>query len=93
MPSNREEALASFQKNPFFNSWDPEVLKIYVECGLHDTEDSDGRPVTQLKMPGIQEAIVFAATLTQFEVHERMKNLDERIELRWVVPGKPGAGE
>lgn len=44
-------------------------------------------------MPGIQEAIVFAATLTQFEVYQRMRDLDERIELRWVVPGKSGAGE
>jgi len=90
---SKEEALASFQKNPFFNSWDPEVLKLYVECSLYDTNDSDGRPITRLKMPGIQEAIVFAATLTQFEVYQRMKDLDERIELRWIVPGKPGAGD
>jgi hypothetical protein len=44
-------------------------------------------------MPAIQEAVVFAATLTQFETFQRMKDLDERIELRWIVPGKPGAGE
>jgi hypothetical protein len=44
-------------------------------------------------MPGVQEAIVFAATLTQHEVYQRMQYLDERIELRWVIPGKPGAGE
>lgn len=44
-------------------------------------------------MPGIQEAIVFAATKTQGEVYQRMQDLDERIELRWIVPGKPGAGE
>jgi len=91
--SSREEALASFQKSPFFSSWDPETLKLYVECGLYDTHDSSGRPITCLKIPGIQEAIVFAATLTQFEVYQRMKDLDERIELRWIVPGKPGAEE
>lgn len=90
---SKEEALAGFQKNPFFNSWDPEVLKIYVECGLYDTKDRDGRQVTHLKMPGIQEAVVFAATATQSEVYDRMKDLDERIEFYWIVPGKPGAGE
>lgn len=41
----------------------------------------------------MQEAVVFAATLAQFEVFQRMPGLDERIELRWVVPGKSGAGE
>ncbi|KAF9450037.1 hypothetical protein P691DRAFT_811281 [Macrolepiota fuliginosa MF-IS2] len=91
--SSKEEALAGFKKNPFFNAWDPEVLKLYVECGLYDTKDSSGQSITRLKMPGVQEAIVFAATLTQFEVYQRMKDLDEGIELRWIVPGKPGAGE
>ncbi|KAF5350679.1 hypothetical protein D9756_008735 [Leucocoprinus leucothites] len=90
---SKEDALASFKQNPFFSIWDPEVLKIYVECGIYDTQDSEGNPIARLKMPGIQEAVVFAATLTQFETYQRIKDLDERIELRWIVPGRPGAGE
>jgi len=81
------------RKNPFFSVWDPKVLEIYVECGLYDIRCPAGRPITKLKMPGLQEAVVFAGTLTQFETFQRMKHLDERIELLWIVPGKPGAPE
>jgi hypothetical protein len=79
-----EEAKQSFLQNPFFASWDPAVLDIYLSCGLtHTTEGS-----VTLKMPGIQEAVMFAHTRTSFEVWDRLENLDERVELRWVVPGK-----
>ena len=91
--SCRQDALESMRKNPFFSVWDPKVLEIYVECGLYDTQCPAGRPIAKLKMPGVQEAVVFAGTLTQFETFQRMKHLDERIELLWIVPGKPGAPE
>ena len=44
-------------------------------------------------MPGIVEAVVFSHLITRFEVYERLVNLDERIVLRWLIPGKPGAEE
>ncbi|KAF8065184.1 Alpha/Beta hydrolase protein [Lyophyllum atratum] len=92
--SSREEALRVLSQSPFFGAWDPAVLKVYLECGTYETVDPlSGKPVIRLKMPGIQEAIVFSETHTEYEVFERLPTLDERIELRWVMPGKPGAGE
>ncbi|KAF5384323.1 hypothetical protein D9615_003313 [Tricholomella constricta] len=91
---SREEALEILKQSPFFGAWDPAVLKTYIDCGTYDTIDPATRkPIIRLKMPGIQEAIVFSETHTEFEVFERLPTLDERIELRWIVPGKPGAGE
>ena len=44
-------------------------------------------------MPGILEAVVCSHLITPFEVYERLVDLDERIVLRWIIPGKPGARE
>ena len=44
-------------------------------------------------MPAILEAVVFSHFITSFEVYERLVDLDERIVLRWLAPGKPGAKE
>jgi hypothetical protein len=69
---------------PFFAAWDSEVLKIYVEHGL--TPDPKGG--FRLKMSGIQEAIVFADDgRVPYEAWELVESLDERIELRWIMPG------
>jgi len=80
--SSREEALRLFSATPFFAAWDPAVLKIYVECGLCD----DLKGGVRLKMPGIQEAVVFTEMLAKLEVWDLLPTLDERIELRWVIP-------
>ncbi|KAF8697674.1 hypothetical protein AX14_001307 [Amanita brunnescens Koide BX004] len=83
--SSRSEALSLFQKSPFFSSWDPEVLRIYVECGLYETSS---QPAVKLKMPPIYESVVFdAAESTPEEVFANMYRLDHRIKLRWIVPG------
>ncbi|KAG5351233.1 hypothetical protein C0989_007351 [Termitomyces sp. Mn162] len=75
------------------STWDPAVLKVYIECGTYDTTDPiTGETVIRLKMPGMQEAIIFSETHTGLEVFQRLPTLDERIELRWIVPGKPSAG-
>jgi len=37
-------------------------------------------------MPSIHEAIVFAETHTRSEVYQRLPDLDERIELLWIMP-------
>lgn len=43
-------------------------------------------------MPGVQEASCFADMITACEVWELIEGLDERIDLRWVIPGKGGIG-
>jgi hypothetical protein len=43
-------------------------------------------------MTALQECISYRCDgLTQREVFERLQTLDERIRLRWVVPGKAGS--
>jgi len=91
--NTRAEALEMFERNAFFKVWDPAVLKIYTESGLYPSFDADGNPCVRLKMPGIQEAILFSQSHTAFDVWQRLPDVDERIEIRWVVPGKPGSNE
>ena len=69
---------------PFFRGWDPECLKIYVECGMHETPD--GQVV--LKMPPTQEGACFAEEFATSETFELLEKLDERIEVRWIVAAK-----
>ncbi|KAF0438661.1 alpha/beta-hydrolase [Gigaspora margarita] len=33
---DREAAHANFSKSKFFQSWDPEMLNLYVQCGLYE---------------------------------------------------------
>jgi hypothetical protein len=72
---------------PFFASWDPEVLKIYVDHGLAP----DLRGGFRLKMSGVQEAMVFSDGHVPYEVWELIDRLDEKIELRWIMPGHQGS--
>ncbi|KAF9011869.1 Alpha/Beta hydrolase protein [Cyathus striatus] len=88
--ASKEEALEIFLKSPFFRAWDPAVLRVYVECGLYHTTDKDGNTVVKLKMPGIQEAVVFSEVHTEYEVYQQMPSLDKRVTLRWVMPGRKG---
>ncbi|KAH7911504.1 Alpha/beta hydrolase family-domain-containing protein [Hygrophoropsis aurantiaca] len=83
--SSREEALQLFKASPFFAAWHPDVLQLYVDYGL--TEDSEGG--VRLKMSGLHEALVFANDRTSAEVWELLEKLDEDIELKWILPGKP----
>jgi hypothetical protein len=89
----REEALKSLSGIGFFRAWDPEVLEVYVECGTTPTRDSSGGASIRLKMPGIHEASVFSETHTEYETYQRLPELDERIELLWIMPGHPEASE
>ncbi|OBZ76148.1 Peroxisomal membrane protein LPX1 [Grifola frondosa] len=77
--ASRKDALDMFHAIPFFAAWHPAVLKIYVECGLRDVPGDSG---VKLKMPGIQEAVVFAENWTVFETWELLSTLDPRVELR-----------
>lgn len=82
-----------FTKSPFFRAWDPRALKAYIECGTYPLLDSGRNPIIRLKMPSSQEALLFSERHTAFEVWHRLPKLDERIELRWIVPGKMEAYE
>jgi hypothetical protein len=63
------------------------VLKIYVECGTTPSRDLSGSPIIRLKMPSIQEAILLSETHTELEVYQSLPDLDERVELLWIMPG------
>ena len=84
---HREEAHRLFSQSPFFAAWDPEVLDIYVECGLYTPSNAQGQNEARLKMPGYQEAVVFGERRVGQEVFEMLPGLDERIPIRWIVAG------
>ncbi|KAL5520619.1 hypothetical protein ACEPAF_2620 [Sanghuangporus sanghuang] len=84
---NREEARKLFAANPFFAAWDPEVLDNYVQYALAFVGDDAGNGV-KLKMPGVQEAVVFAESRTGSEIFERLKDLDPCVALHWIMAGK-----
>lgn len=84
--SSREEALRLFKASPFFGAWHPDTLQLYVTYGL--CEDPQGG--VKLKMSSVHEALVFADRIASNEAWELLEKVDERIELRWIVPGKPG---
>ncbi|KAF7363653.1 AB hydrolase-1 domain-containing protein [Mycena sanguinolenta] len=86
---SREIAHKTFAANPFFAAWDPRVLDAYVAHGLVEAPDGS----VQLAMPGLQEALVFEGTPSGAPVWDMLPTLDERIPLRWVVPGQPGEPE
>jgi pimeloyl-ACP methyl ester carboxylesterase len=52
---DREEARRDFKSKPFFQSWDEEVLDLYVAHGL----SGDGGSGMQLTCPPLQEAALF----------------------------------
>ncbi|KAL4250991.1 AB hydrolase superfamily protein [Abortiporus biennis] len=82
---SREDAKKLFLASPFFQAWDPTVLDLYLETGL--TEDTV-RGGVKLKMPGIQEAQVFSETQTTFEGFQLVSQVDEKVELRFIMPGR-----
>ncbi|ETW77306.1 hypothetical protein HETIRDRAFT_436230 [Heterobasidion irregulare TC 32-1] len=86
--SSREEAHKLLSASPFFGRWDPEVLKAYVEHAI----TSDGTGNVTLKTSGIQEAVVFLESLVCSEAFALMPKIDERISLKWIMPGPPEEG-
>ncbi|KAF9238987.1 Alpha/Beta hydrolase protein [Melanogaster broomeanus] len=86
---SREEALQLFKKSPFFSTWNPEVLQLYVDHGL--TDDPHGG--VKLKMSGLHEGLSFANNMAPWEMWELLDTVDEAITLRWVVPKKGITGE
>jgi hypothetical protein len=68
------------------------VLDVYLECGLTRDESLPDAPFgtepVKLKMPPVQEAIVFAETRAAYEAWELVEGIPESVEIRWVVPGE-----
>ncbi|KIL59531.1 hypothetical protein M378DRAFT_169193 [Amanita muscaria Koide BX008] len=85
---SKSEAIGLLKKIPFFSSWDPGSLEVYAECGLTGIIDEKGNELVKLKAPSLQEAVVFSSIQTQMEVYARLPTLDDKIKLRWVMPGR-----
>ncbi|KAH9030508.1 alpha beta-hydrolase [Lactarius pseudohatsudake] len=79
---SREEAHSLLSKSPFFGSWDPDVLRSYVEYAL--VEDASGQ--VRLKCTNLQEAAVFADWARGIEAWSSLSYIDERIPVKWLVP-------
>jgi len=62
------------------------VLRAYIEHGMTPSRDSSGNAIVRLKMPSIHEAMVLSETHSECEVYQCLPDLDEQIELRWIVP-------
>ncbi|KAI0074926.1 hypothetical protein K474DRAFT_1664829 [Panus rudis PR-1116 ss-1] len=98
---DREEAKTLFLQSNFFKVWHPSVLEKYVQHGLVEvplssssspnpnTDANDTVPAkeVQLKMPSFQEAVVFTECNTSYEAWMLVPRIDERIELKFVMPG------
>lgn len=98
--SFREQALQLFRKNPFFACWNPASLDIFIECAICNDEDGGVRlkmskflvchrfsAVFVSLKHRIQETAVFTERRASFEVWDLLPELDERVELRYVMPG------
>ncbi|KAG1789198.1 Alpha/Beta hydrolase protein [Suillus plorans] len=81
----REDALRSFKSSPMFSAWHPDVLRLYVDFGLYE-DDSGG---VRLNTSPVHEALILANPRVSLETWELMETLDEKIELLWILPGKP----
>lgn len=82
---SREEALESFRKTPFFQTWHPSVLETYVKEGIVSDPVNGG---VKLKQSGFQEACVFAERRVPVETWELLRTLNERVHLFWAMSGR-----
>ncbi|KAJ8521478.1 hypothetical protein ONZ45_g1827 [Pleurotus djamor] len=94
---SRDEAKTLMLKSPFFAAWHPDVLDSYIKYGIHEhaplpPPPSSSEPPTpsstivSLKMPPVQEGIAFLENITPYEVWYRLKDVDERISMHWIMP-------
>ncbi|KAF9017716.1 alpha/beta-hydrolase [Hymenopellis radicata] len=84
---DEQEARVQMSSLPLFQRWDPDVLDAYFEHGLRHVSEGN----VTLKTPAIQEAVTFSDTWTGCEeawVRLFRGELDERVALMWIVPGK-----
>jgi len=81
----REDAHKLLKQSPFFGAWHLDVLAAYVEHGTAPSAKEGG---VSLKMSGMHEAVLFLNVRVAAEAWEQLRELDERIELRFVAPDK-----
>jgi hypothetical protein len=82
----RDTAFESLKNNPFFAAWHPDVLELFVDHGMHPSPLGG----VELKMSGVVEATVFADFWTCDQVFKALPYLDERIDVRWIMPSIEG---
>ncbi|KZV93760.1 hypothetical protein EXIGLDRAFT_34964 [Exidia glandulosa HHB12029] len=80
---SRENAFASLRRSPFFQAWDEDVLRAYVEHGMTYSE-KDG---AQLKTSIYQEMSIFAETRVPNEAWEATRNVPPEVRLFWIMSG------
>ncbi|EIW79904.1 hypothetical protein CONPUDRAFT_91131 [Coniophora puteana RWD-64-598 SS2] len=68
-----------------FKFFHPDVLAAYVEHGTAPSAKEGG---VSLKMSSMHEAVLFLNVRVAAEAWEQLRELDERIELRFVAPDK-----
>ncbi|CAK5277616.1 unnamed protein product [Mycena citricolor] len=95
--SSRSAAAASLAASAFFGRWDQRVLDAYVAFGLvplsasssnpENVDETEDTPVT-LAMPVLQEALVYEGAHRSAQVWDLFSEIDPRIPLRFVFPGK-----
>jgi len=79
---SREDAYSLLSRSPFFGTWDPDVLRDYVDYAL--IEDSSGQ--VRLKCTNIQEAAVFADGTRSRDAWSTLPQIDNRIAMKWILP-------
>ncbi|RIB10818.1 Alpha/beta hydrolase family-domain-containing protein [Gigaspora rosea] len=72
---NREAAHANFSKSKFFQSWDPEMLNLYVQYGLYELPSGE----VTLKCPKTQEFCTF------FDINERYSTFHQMSKIQCPI--------
>jgi len=92
---SRRAAIASLQKFPRTNSWDPAIIESYVKHGMiESTAKIEGEtpprmdtPV-HLKLHPTDEIVVLCEWLVPYEAWTELKALDPGVALHWIMSGE-----
>ncbi|KZO99066.1 hypothetical protein CALVIDRAFT_596192 [Calocera viscosa TUFC12733] len=82
------DARASFLRSPFFKNWHPAVFHAYVTHALHAHPSSPG--AVALKQSPYDEVVCYFNPPSPAETWALLPELDEAVELRWVMGRDPG---
>jgi pimeloyl-ACP methyl ester carboxylesterase len=80
-------ARSSIATEPFFRTWHPEILDVYLQTALYKPDPASER--VALKTPAVHEAVVCESKVA-LELWELIATLDERVRIRWVVTAHGG---
>lgn len=88
---NREEALATLSKNPFFRAWTADAIRTFVEGGMYAPR-ADSQVVV-LKTHPVYEAFANICGKEACEdMFEKMPMLSEKVYIKWLLPDKKKGG-